>query len=511
MHSREEEKPQVFRRANFFPGLQAGPAYWNSLEDYHFAKEMLYNSLFHGFGVVEGYLDSLQVQAEKTKGGLLTLLVSRGAAIDGEGRPLFLYEPQALVLDPRKFKLPCSVYLVIRYEERFEDFYRSAENADIEGYKKRLETAKPCIVAEIREPELEIELARVYLAEEEGGALSEIKNNDEFCDPGPNTLDYRFVPWVRRARKGLSVYLENFLAQILDYTRGVGASGHEALPLACLRNLQTTALTAKMIVLGCGVFFDDVIHLVRPLFDLDHQILFEIAEHERRRPEEGRQWTVKSSYEASRAAMYEFGDRLKSYAGSYEELGLILKAHEAVMKGLRQTLITKEISGEDIKYISYAMPHILLYGEERYTLVDSLHLDSSESLAAHDFQLLCASHPSTSNEAFFYPDGRLVHDTVKRWIGGTMRARLLNIIKGRKLMIIRRTDIHQGNYPVQVSLDGGKPRILDIEGSDTRHRWRNLFVNFDEGEVAGSSSTVSFSIGEKGRDNSGTLWVYQVL
>ncbi|MCL1818939.1 MAG: hypothetical protein FWG35_08395, partial [Spirochaetaceae bacterium] len=259
-----EENMEPFRRANFFPGLQAGPAYWNSIEDYHFAKERFYNSLFHGFGVVSGFLDSLAVQAQKTKGGLLTLLVSRGAAIDGRGRPLFLYEPQVLVLDPGKFTLPSTVYLVMRYEERFEDFYRSEENTDLEGYRKRLETAKLSLVAEIREPEEEIELARIRLEDEDGSLVSAIKNNDDFCDPGPNTLDYRFVPWASRVKKGVSAYLAKFLAEVLDYTRGVGSSGYEALPLPCLRSLAATALTAKMIVLSCGVFFDDVIHLLRP-------------------------------------------------------------------------------------------------------------------------------------------------------------------------------------------------------------------------------------------------------
>ncbi len=49
------------------------------MEEYHFRKETLYNSLFHGTGIVPDYRQSLHVQAEKTKGGLITLLV--GSAI----------------------------------------------------------------------------------------------------------------------------------------------------------------------------------------------------------------------------------------------------------------------------------------------------------------------------------------------------------------------------------------------------------------------------------------------
>jgi hypothetical protein len=498
-------------RANFFPGLQAGPAYWNSIEDYRFAKEGLYNRLFHGFGVVPGYLDSLQVQAEKTRGGLLTLLVSPGLAIDGEGRPLFLYEPQALVLDLKKFKPPCLVYLLIRYEEKFEEFFRNAENPDLEGYRKRLETARLSVAGEIREPDLELELARIRLEEDGEGLIGEIGNTGDFCDPGPNRLDYRFVPWAGRVKRGVSVYLARFLAELLEQSRSLGASGSEALPLASLRGMQTTALTAKMIVQSCGIFFDDIVHLLRPLFDLDHHILFEIAEYERGHEEGGRQWTTKNSYEAARAAMYDFGERLKSYSGSYEEVHWLLKAHEAVIRGLRQVLITKEVSGEDIRYLSYSMPHILLFGEERYTLVDSVDLGSSESVEAHQVAFREAAHPSTATEAFFYPDGTLVRDTVRRWVGGAMSLRLRNLVRGRRLLLIRRTDIYRGNYSIEVSLDGKPLRVLSVDGSDTKRRWRNLFVAFDEADVGASSCEVGFSIGGKGRDNSGSLWAYQVL
>jgi hypothetical protein len=506
-----EEKLEVFKRANFFPGLQVGPAYWNAVEDYHFNKELLYNKLFHGFGVVGGFLDSLQVQAERTKGGLITLLISRGVAIDGLGRPLFLSEPQVLVLDPKKFKLPVTVYIIIKYEERLDDYYQNKENPDLQGYQKRLETVKLDIVAEISEQDLEIELARVLLVEEEGGGIQEIQNNENFTDPGANTLDYRFVPYASRIKKGVSTYLLKFLVELLDYTLTVAASSHEVLPLTSLRNLQNSAMTAKMIVQCAGISFEDVIYLVTPLFDFDHQILFEIAEYEREHEDKGRIYTSKNAYEIGRTALYELGDRLKSYNNSYEEIDLILKSHRVVMENLKQVLITNEVSDDDIKYISYSMPHILLFGEDRYTLVDTINLGSKESIESHKFELLDCSHPSTSNEAFYYPDGILVHDTVKRWIGGSMQFHLRNVIKGRKTLIIRRTDIYHGNYSIEVSMEGTDMKVMDVDGLDTKQRWRNLFVVYEEGEIMNNSGIIKFGIGEKGRDNSGSIWIYQML
>lgn len=502
---------EPFRRANFFPGLQAGPAYWNGIEDYHFRKETLYNNLFHGVGIVPDFLDSLQVQSQKTKGGLITLLVTRGIAFDGVGHPLFLYEPQVLVLDPKKFKLPAVVYVVIQYNEQLEDFYQNKDNSDLQGYQKKLETVKLDIVSEIHDPNFSIELARIHLAEEENGGVSEIKNNDNFCDPGINTLDYRFVPWASRVKKGVSIYLYTLLIDLLEYTRSVAVSAYEAIPLLSLRNLQSTAMTAKMIVQCAGIAFDDVIHLIKPFFDFDHQLLFEIAEYEREHEELSRMYSARNSYEAARTSMYEFGDLIKSYNESYEEIDKILRAHRAVMDGIRLTLIVKAVSSDDIKYISYKMPHVLLFGEDRYTLVDSINLASKESIESHRFELIDCSHPSTSNEAFFYPDNVLVHDTVKRWVGGAMKFHLKNIMRGRKLLIIRRSDVHQANYSVEVSLTGTQPRMLGVDGVDTKNRWRNLFVQYDEGEIKDYSPEVKFSIGEKGRDNSGTIWIYQVL
>jgi uncharacterized protein YwgA len=506
-----EEKLEVFKRANFFPGLQAGPVYWNGIEDYHFNKEQLYNRLFHGFGVVGGCLDSLHVAAEKTKGGLITLLVARGVAIDALGRPLFLQEPQLLVLDPKKFKLPATVYLIIRYEERPDEYYQNKENPDLQGYQKRLETVKLDIVADIQEPDMEIELARIQLAEEEGGVISAIENNEDFSDPGINALDYRFVPYASRVKKGVSTYLLKFLTELLNYTLTVAESSHEVLPLASLRNLQNSAMTAKMIVQCAGIAFEDVIHLITPLFDCDHQILFEIGEYERENEEKGRLYTSRNTYEIARTAMYSLGDHLKSYNNSYEEIDVILKAHRAVMDNLKQILIANEVSDDDIKFISYTMPHILVYGDERYTLVDTVNMSSRESVESHQVELVDCAHPSTSNEAFYYPDGVLVRDTVKRWIGGSMQFQLRNIIKGRKTLIIRRTDIFQGNYSVEVSIEGAGAKDLSIEGSDTKQRWRNIAVTYEEGEIKDNSGLVKFSMGEAGRDNSGTIWIYQML
>lgn len=506
-----KETLDIFKRANFFPGLQAGPSFWNDITTYHFRKEMMYNYLFHGQGVVPDFLESLHVQAEKTKGGLITLLVARGLAFDGQGRPLFLYEPQVVVLDPKKFKLPTTVYVIIRYNEELTDFFQNKDNTDLQGYQSRVESVKIDVVSELSDTDTEIELARIRLSDEEHTGIAEIRNTNDFCNPGDNALDFRFIPWAARVKKGISIYLLTFLIDMFEYTRTIATTAYEALSLPSLRNMQVIAMTGKMLLQCTGVFFDDVIHLMIPLFDVDHQVLFDIAEYERTHEAVGQAYTSKEAYEQARLAMYKLGDMVKGYERSYEKIDAIVQMHRAVMDGLKAVLVTKEVSSDDIMYISYKMPQVLMFAEERYTLVDTLRFTSKESMESHNFTFIDAAHTGTSSEAFFYPDGVLVHDTVKRWVGGGVKFRLKNIIKGRKTLLIRRTDIHQGNYSVEVLMQGADSRTLVVDGVDTKNRWRNLFVSYDEGEIAEQSPVVEFKLGEKGRDNMGTTWIYQVL
>lgn len=500
-----------FKRANFFPGLQVGPNYWNNIEDYHFEKEKLYNKLFHGFGIVPGFLDSLHVQAEKTKGGLITFIVGRGICFDGLGNPLFLNEPQVLVFDSKKYTYPTTIYIVIKYNEVMKDFFQNSENIDLQGYQYKQETAKVEIVQEITEPDVTVELARVRLDDSDGTGITEIKNCDDFCDPGVNAIDYRFVPWSVRTKKGISIYLEKFMIDLFEYTCGVSNSCYEILPLQSFKNMHTVAMTSKMIIQTAGVYFDDVIHLLSPLFDIDHDVLFEIADYERNHEERNFRFTTKESYEIARTSMYSLGDFIKKFSGKYEEMDAILKAHQSVMDGLKNTIIEKEVNSSDIQFISYEFPRVLLFEDEKYTLVDSINMSSQESVEAHRVTFENAQHPSTGKDSFYYPDGVLVYDTIKRWIGGSMKLYLKNIIKGRKTLIIRRTDIYQGNYSVEVILQGKNKYTMNIDGQDSKNRWRNVYLKINEGEITEYTPDIAFNIGEKGRDNSGSIWIYQVL
>ncbi|WP_020614512.1 hypothetical protein [Sediminispirochaeta bajacaliforniensis] len=506
----KEELPQ-FMRANFFNGLVATPKYWNEIQEYHHQKEIFYNRVFHGYGIVENMLGRFRIQPIHGGGGAaLAIVVNSGAAIDKMGRSIYLYEPQAITIDYRKYKLPTTIYITVRYKEVMEEYYQNEDNPDYQGYRKKLESA----MIEVRNTEPDdsevIELGRIYLEEDQNGEIPAIQEAKDFSNPGPNTIDTRYISWVSIARQGLSPYLKTFLVTVLDKTRSVAQISHDALTLPGFRELQVVSLTAKMLVQCGDVRFDDVIHVLFPIFDIDNQIIQEMLDFER--TEEKSLFSTKSNFENIKTAVFEMGDQLKAFNGDYATVDAIIKRHQVFIDGIRDLFITKKMSIHDIALMSYELPRILLLGDDRYTLVDYIDMRDKESVDGHRVRFENNRDTSTSNIALSYPDGQIVRDTVKRYVGGSAFFTLKNIIKKRKLLLIRRTDVVVGNYSIEVIMEKEDyKRTLTIDTADSKFRWRNCFVQFDEDDVNKHTIPVEFRMGEKGRDNFGKIWVYQRL
>lgn len=498
-----------FNRANFFNGLVASPKYWNDIQAYHFGKENFYNKVFHGFGIVENVLNNLRVQPIKSNTSTCPLVVNTGAAIDHEGRALFLYEPQAITVDYRKFNLPATVYITAKYKEVMEDYYQNDDNPDFHGYKWRQETA----VIEIKNKEPgfdEVELARIRLEEDKNGEIPGIVDAKDFSNPGPNMIDLRFIKWASVAKEGLSPYLKNYLVDVLEKTRSIAQLSYDALNFPGFRELNIIALTSKMLVQCGDVRFEEIIHTLQPLFVVDNQILQEMLEHERK--ENKHLFSTKSGFDEIRNAVFEMGDLLKTFEGDYYTIDTVIKKHKLFIDKIHDLFVNKKMSMNDISIISYEMPKILIINEERYTMVDHIDMRDRENMESHSLKFENTSDVSTSNIALSYPDGEVVRDTVKRYVGGSAHFTMKNIIKSRKLLLIRRTDVVNGNYSIDIKLDKkDRRRTLTIDTVDSKNRWRNCYVVFEEEDITSYSMPVEFELGDKGRDNFGTIWVYQKL
>ncbi len=499
---------EQFKRANFFNGLMASPRFWNGIQDYHYNKESFYNVVFHGYGVLPGVMDNFAIQRLKGTGGVAALIVHPGAAIDNQGRAIYLYEPQALTLDVRKYKLPATVYITVRFNEVMEDFFQNDENPDYQGYMSKVETAKIEVSNTLDASRHVIELGRVSLEEAEEGEEVSVTDAGDFANPGPNALDFRFVPWVRTFKRGLSPYLSEFLITLLNKSRNIAQVAYDMLELPGFRELQTISLTARML-LQCGdVSFNDIVNIIYPLFDINNQIVQEILEYERNKGK--RSISTTENFEVVKRNVFEMGDRIKSFDDTYETLDVILKCFEKVSEGYQNLFITKKITSTDLSLMSDDLSRILLLEDERYTLVDFIDLRDKESTEAHKLEFIDTTDVQTTNIALTYPDGKIVRDTVKRYLGGSVRFNVKNIIKKRDLLIIRRTDVIHGNYRVSVDL-GNTKKVLKVDVPDSRHRWRNLSVQFHEDYIDKYSLTVNMTMEDQGRDNFGRIWIYQKI
>ena len=150
-----------FQRVNFFTGFQTTADDWNQVINYDVDKHRLHNRLFHSPGVIPNVAGGLRVSARGRAD--LSVEVSSGYALDGSGNDIFLEEPEIKTLNPGDFKLPQTVYIVIKYIEELTDFVSYRANLEYKGHRRISEQIK--IEAIITEPDIEreIEIARIQL------------------------------------------------------------------------------------------------------------------------------------------------------------------------------------------------------------------------------------------------------------------------------------------------------------------------------------------------------------
>ncbi|MDO4507147.1 MAG: hypothetical protein Q4B64_09375 [Spirochaetales bacterium] len=156
-----------------------------------------------------------------------------------------------------------------------------------------------------------------------------------------------------------------------------------------------------------------------------------------------------------------------------------------------------------------SLSRIVLYGKDRLTMVDSLNLQSQESIEAHRVAYVDGS-ASTSKQSFYYPDGILVYDNVVELNPAAMQFNLKNVIKGRKTVVVVRVDAVNG-ADVDLSIaDGGKYDGNAKVQKDSKNRWRNLVFEIPEGTITGYSPKLLLK-SKNPKQKIGSITVYQLL
>src|SRR5262245_17869984 len=203
---------QGYKRINFFKGFLTTEKDWNDAEKYHIEKRKLGNRMLHAPGVVLGYGGELRVQARAR--GDLSVEIGSGYAIDGQGQDLMLFDAAIKNINPEEFRLPQTIYIVLRYYEELPDFIAYKDNLAYKVHRRVIESCK--VELSQTEPDItrEVELARIYL---EKGA-NRIRDARDPADPRANEIDLRFVPRAGVAGSflapALRLRLENLLWQV---------------------------------------------------------------------------------------------------------------------------------------------------------------------------------------------------------------------------------------------------------------------------------------------------------
>ena len=109
-------------------------------------------------GIVYGYAGDLRVTARAR--GDLSVEVQPGYAIDGMGNDLMIFDATIRNINLEEFRLPQTIYIVLRYYEELTDFIAYKENLEYKGHRRVLESL-PVELSQT-EPDIarEVELAR---------------------------------------------------------------------------------------------------------------------------------------------------------------------------------------------------------------------------------------------------------------------------------------------------------------------------------------------------------------
>ena len=144
--------------------------------------------MLHSPGIVFGYAGDLRVTARAR--GDLSVEVQPGYAIDGMGNDLMVFDATIRNINLEEFRLPQTIYIVLRYYEELTDFIAYKENLEYKGHRRVLESLQGRAVAD-RARHRARGRARPRLPRE--GRRTAIRDARDPANPQANEIDMRYV------------------------------------------------------------------------------------------------------------------------------------------------------------------------------------------------------------------------------------------------------------------------------------------------------------------------------
>ena len=548
MATESEIKVKGFKRINFFKGFLTTEHDWNDAERYHIDKRRLHNRLMHAPGVVFGYNGDLKVVARAR--GDLSVEIQPGYAVDGQGRDLMLWDAEIKTLVLEEYKLPQTVYIVLRYYEQETDFIAYKENAAYKGHRRILESCKVEVSQTAPDIREEIELARILLDRN----ATRIRDARDPNDPKANEIDLRFVPragvigsWLDPTlRIRLAVMLERLRRILLAMARDskVGTAhdalagvisaqtlhtadlldnrnGHEVLNMLCaLQDELVKDVEVNHPQLGQKKEFGN--------YKKQLDILKGLLSERRNTPEALDNMLVYLAKAGDELApLYTSGEAAEALSPSpaatqtvptpgqpAADTSKTTNAQAADAKKPRGQYGPTEIPPDDMERIkgisSQDLPMELEINGETWIRIDMIKVMDTDSEGSHDLKINEARDSYRSRQKLKYPNGDVIEDVGRAHVGGHVTYKVKGVTPGKRLLVVRRMDYVYGDYSLEFEVDGKKAGVCECPGTDRIHRWRNWpFIIGDEFVVRAEPTVKQIAV-TAGRDiNMFRYWFYQ--
>lgn len=506
------ENVQGFKRINFFKGFLTTEKDWNDAERYHIDKRRLHNKMMHSAGIVYGFSGDLRVTARSR--GDLSVEVQTGYAIDGMGNDLMIHDATIRNINLEEFKLPQTIYIVLRYYEELTDFIAYKENLEYKGHRRVLESCK--VELSQTEPDImrEVELARIYL--EKG--VSRIRDARDPANPGPNEIDMRYTPRGGMSGSQLPGFLRLRLEQLLNQVRR-GALEYTRRGVIAAHDVVQACNTALMLLHANLLDLRNIFEIFKLIIDTESELSLDVDVHhptiaqKKEFSEYRRQVEILRGLLAENKNNQEAFQNLLAYQAKCAEIALTAVAGEKPVliapeeKKEQKAADIKDWEG--VKVMPQPKPQMDLEGIT-WVLVDEIEILNKESEDKHIFTIKEAKDSYRSRQKLKYPDGTTVEDTGRAHVDGFSEFKLLNITPGRPIVILRRMDYVYGDYELELSVNGKKVSIVSCVGTDRVHRWRNWPAMIAAEHVTEGTMLVRQGSVTAGRDiNMFHIWVYQ--
>jgi hypothetical protein len=518
--SADKTTAKGFKRINFFKGFLTTERDWNEAEQYHVEKRKLHNRLLHAPGVVLGYQGELRVVARAR--GDLSVEVQPGYAIDGQGNDLILWDATIKNINPEEYRLPQTIYIVLRFAEELTDFIAYKENLEYKGHRRVQEQAR--VELSQTEPDIgkEIELGRVFL---EKGA-TRVRDARDSLDPRANEIDMRFRPLAGVSGSTLTPMLKQRLMATLtairraaaEYARRNIIGGHDLLQVA-----NAAAMLAACDQIDMRNIFEvmNIVIETQAEFAIDVDVNHPNVGQKKEFTEFKRHVEILRGLLGERKNNMEALMNLFAYQGKANDSSTGAIAGEAsaisgpapLKRGGDEPRTPSKADVKDfegVKIMSNPPESIPLEGGVTWILVDQIVVLDKDSEEKHALVINEAKDTYRSRQKLKYPDGTVVEDTGRAHVGGHSSYKILNCTPGRPVMIVRRMDYVYGDYELEFVVNGKSVGVGSCAGTDRINRWRNWPFMIPAEFVTESTLTVKQVAITAGRDvNMFHFWFFQ--